>query len=634
MNKNSLKNDFFYHINQEWLEKTEIPSDRPSISGFGELDLAIEKLIIDLTLGFADGSKEMPDNKCIKEYIKLFRKFYNVDQRAQDSYKPAHKILSKIEELESFDELNKKFIEFQRDFTYLPVDFGVAEDMKNSKMNVLWAETPGLILPDKTDYEDVENRDKKLNAWKSMVKKLLIKYGKTEEKSEKLLDDAIKFDSLLVESSKNSVEMAQYTKLYNPLNQEEIKKYFIGFDLIEHASELVENKPIDKIIFPNEKIFSVFKDIFSENNFKFYKSALFIFNLLKVAPYLDEESRIISGEFSRFLSGTKEAKSLLKYSVNSALAYYSIPFGIYYAKTYFGEENKKEVEKMIEEMIQVYKERLESNSWLERKTIEKALEKLSKIEYMVAYPEELQPVYDHLFINESKSLVENIFELNAIRNKFSFKKYLEETNPKYWSMSPATVNAYYNPMKNHIVFPAAILSYPFYSPKNSSAANFGGIGAVIAHEISHAFDNNGSQFDSDGNLNNWWTENDLAKFNKKIEHIIRLFDGREVISEQKCNGTLTASENIADCGGFQCAYEAASRRSDFNRRDFFESWARIWRFKSSDEYIKLLLSVDVHAPAKLRANVHLMNSAEFQEEFDITENDKMYLPKEEMLEIW
>lgn len=634
MNKNSLKNDFFNHINQEWLEKTQIPSDRPSISGFGELDLAIEKLIIDLTLGFADGSKEMPDNKYIKEYIKLFRKFYNVDQRAQDSYKPAQKILSKIEELESFDELNKKFIEFQRDFTYLPVDFGVAEDMKNSKMNVLWAETPGLILPDKTDYEDVENRDKKLNAWKSMVKKLLIKYGKTEEESEKLLDDAIKFDSLLVESSKNSVEMAQYTKLYNPLNQEEIKNYFIGFDLINHASVLVENKPIDKVIFPNEKIFPVFKDIFNENNFKIYKSALFIFNLLKVAPYLDEESRIISGEFSRFLSGTKEAKSLLKYSVNSALAYYSIPFGIYYAKTYFGEENKKEVEKMIEEMIQVYKERLESNSWLERKTIEKALEKLSKIEYMVAYPEELQPVYDHLFIDESKSLVENIFELNSVRNKFSFKKYLEETNPKYWSMSPATVNAYYNPMKNHIVFPAAILSYPFYSPKNSSAANFGGIGAVIAHEISHAFDNNGSQFDSDGNLNNWWTENDLAKFNKKIEHIIRLFDGREVISEQKCNGTLTASENIADCGGFQCAYEAASRRSDFNRRDFFESWARIWRFKSSDEYIKLLLSVDVHAPAKLRANVHLMNSAEFQEEFDITENDKMYLPKEEMLEIW
>lgn len=634
MNKNSLKNDFFNHINHEWLEKTQIPSDRPSISGFGELDLAIEKLIIDLTLGFADGLKEMPDNKYIKEYIKLFRKFYNVDLRAQDSYKPAHKILSKIEELESFDELNEKFIEFQRDFTYLPVDFGVAEDMKNSKMNVLWAETPGLILPDKTDYEDVENRDKKLNAWKSMVKKLLIKYGKTEEESEKLLDDAIKFDSLLVESSKNSVEMAQYTKLYNPLNQEEIKKYFIGFDLINHASVLVENKPINKVIFPNEKIFPVFKNIFNENNFKIYKSALFVFNLLKVAPYLDEESRIISGEFSRFLSGTKEAKSLLKYSVNSALAYYSIPFGIYYAKTYFGEENKKEVEKMIEEMIQVYKERLESNSWLERKTIEKALEKLSKIEYMVAYPEELQPVYDHLFINESKSLVENIFELNAVRNKFSFKKYLEETNPKYWSMSPATVNAYYNPMKNHIVFPAAILSYPFYSPKNSSAANFGGIGAVIAHEISHAFDNNGSQFDSDGNLNNWWTENDLAKFNKKIEHIIRLFDGREVISEQKCNGTLTASENIADCGGFQCAYEAASRRSDFNRRDFFESWARIWRFKSSDEYIKLLLSVDVHAPAKLRANVHLMNSAEFQEEFDITENDKMYFPKEEMLEIW
>ncbi|EGS29353.1 M13 family metallopeptidase [Mycoplasmopsis anatis] len=634
MSKNSLKNDFFNYINQEWLEKTQIPSDRPAISGFGELDLAIEKLTIDLTLGFADGSKQMPNDKYIKEYIKLFKKFYDAEQRNKISYEPVHKILSKIEKLSSFEELNKNYLEFQKYFSYLPVDFGVAEDMKNSKINVLWAETPNLILPDKTDYENVENRDKKLNAWKSMTRKLLNKYGKNDLEIEKLLEDTIKFDSLLIESAKNSVEYAQYTKLYNPLTPNEVKKYFVGFDFMSHASKLVQNKEIDKIIFPNEKIFPVFKDIFNEHNFELYKSAFLVFNLLKLTPYLDEESRIISGEFSRFLSGTKEAKSLTKYAMNSSLSYYSIPFGIYYAKTYFGEENKREVEKMIQEMIQVYKERLETNSWLEPQTIEKALEKLNKIEYMVAYPEELQPVYDHLIVDEDKSLVENVLEFNSIRNEFNFKKYLEETNPKYWSMSPATVNAYYNPMKNHIVFPAAILSYPFYSPKNSSAANFGGIGAVIAHEISHAFDNNGSQFDSEGNLNNWWTENDLEKFNKKIEHIIRLFDGREVISGEKCNGTLTASENIADCGGFQCAYEAASRRSDFNRKDFFESWARIWRFKSSDEYIKLLLSTDVHAPAKLRANVHLMNSPQFQEEYGISENDQMYLSKDEMLEIW
>ena len=214
-----------------------------------------------------------------------------------------------------------------------------------------------------------------------------------------------------------------------------------------------------------------------------------------------------------------------------------------------------------------------------------------------------------------------------------FSRWNKPVDRMRWEMSAATVNAYYHPFKNIIVFPAAILQAPFYSLKQSSSENYGGIGAVIAHEISHAFDNNGALFDELGNLNNWWSEEDSAHFKQLAQKMIKEFDGIE-FAGQKVNGKLTVSENIADAGGLSCALEAAKQEDDFDAKKFFINWATIWRMKATKQYEQLLLSIDVHAPQKLRANVQAENLDDFYSAFNIQSNDPMFKAPEDRVNIW
>ena len=200
-------------------------------------------------------------------------------------------------------------------------------------------------------------------------------------------------------------------------------------------------------------------------------------------------------------------------------------------------------------------------------------------------------------------------------------------------MPASMVNAYYSPQNNQIVFPAAILQKPYYSLEQTASENYGGIGAVMAHEISHAFDNNGAKFDETGSLANWWTEKDLTAFKEKSKDMIALFDGVET-GYGKCNGELTVSENIADSGGLRAALEASKKLPDHDYELFFKNWARVWRKKGSLEYNQLLLTIDVHGPAILRANMQLSNLPEFQDYYKLSKEDKMYLAKEKMVSIW
>ena len=291
---------------------------------------------------------------------------------------------------------------------------------------------------------------------------------------------------------------------------------------------------------------------------------------------------------------------------------------------------------MVQQMIQIYQERLSKNEWLEEETKKTAILKLNRLGIHVGYPEEIPSIYSR-FITTSKadggSLIENVEQFNKITSDYSFSRYNQKVDRNEWEMSADTVNAYYHPQKNVIVFPAAILQAPFYDFKQSRSANYGGIGAVIAHEISHAFDNNGAKFDELGNLNDWWTETDLAHFEELTKQMIEQFDDIP-FGNGKVNGTLTVSENIADAGGLSCALEAAQLEEDFSGTDLFENWARIWRQKSQEQYIDLLLAVDVHSPNKLRANIQVKNSDEFYHLYDITKSDAMYLEPEKRISIW
>lgn len=306
---------------------------------------------------------------------------------------------------------------------------------------------------------------------------------------------------------------------------------------------------------------------------------------------------------------------------------------MWYAGQKFSPEAKADVENKVARMIEVYKSRLEMADWLAPATREKAITKLNVITPHIGYPEKLPETYAKKVIDETLSLVENAQNLAKITIAHTWSKWNKPVDRSEWHMPAHLVNAYYDPQQNQIVFPAAILQEPFYSLDQSSSANYGGIGAVIAHEISHAFDTNGASFDEHGSLNDWWTQEDYAAFKERTDKIVSQFDGLESHGA-KVNGKLTVSENVADLGGVACALEAAQSEEDFSARDFFINFATIWRMKAREEYMQMLASIDVHAPGELRTNVTLTNFDAFHETFDIKEGDAMWRAPKDRVIIW
>jgi putative endopeptidase len=401
------------------------------------------------------------------------------------------------------------------------------------------------------------------------------------------------------------------------------------------VTSLIGTTP-DKVIVTDPVYFDHLNDILTEAHFPLFKSWMIIKTVRSLSGYLSEEFRQVSGIYSRVLSGTDEAMPQKKAAYYLASGQFDQVVGDYYGKKYFGEAAKKDVEQMVKKMIAVYKKRLEENEWLGDATKEKAVIKLNNLGIQVGYPDKIPALFDQFKTvpaDQGGTLLSNTLAFSKLTLKDRFSKWNKPVDRSEWEMSADTVNAYYHPFRNVIVFPAAILQAPFYSLEQSSSANYGGIGAVIAHEISHAFDNNGALFDEYGNLNNWWTEEDLAQFQNKAQAMIEEFDGLP-FADGKVNGKLTVSENIADAGGLSCALEAAKTESDLSIEEFFVNWATIWRTKAKKEYQQLLLQIDVHAPAKLRANVQPKNLDEFYETFGVTEQDAMYLAPEKRVRIW
>jgi putative endopeptidase len=633
MNKEQIKTNFYEAVNGEWIEKAVIPGDQPAVSAFLELHLGIEKTLMDLTSEWEKDQAKLNGN--LKKYIQFYQMTKDFDKRNELGTKPFKVILEKINKLNGLRDLEKVFEEFTLESIELPFGFSVMQDFMNSNNQILYFGATDLFLPDTSYYKDETKKEQLIGLFTMTSKQLLSLYGFSSKEIDQLIAEALAFDELLVPVTKSSVEKADYVKMYNPLSKDKIKELTNNFDLMEKAESLVKQE-VDQLIITNLDFINAFDSIITEDNFAMIKSWMILSNVIKFASDLTDDIRIAGGAFRRALSGTKEAQSKEKYAFYQAYNRFGQVVGLHYGETYFGPVAKEDVKTMVHEMIDVYQERIDGNTWLNEETKEKAIKKLSTLAVHVGYPDELAPFYDRFEISgyeQGSDIIQERLAMNKIVNAYNYEKYNKEPNRNIWGMPASMVNAYYNPSNNQIVFPAAILQAPYYSLKQSASENYGGIGAVMAHEISHAFDNNGAKFDETGSLNNWWTKADLEAFDKKAKDMITLFDGVET-GYGPCNGELTVSENIADSGGLRCALEASKKNDTHNFDEFFQNWARVWRNKSSVEYSQLLLKVDVHGPSILRANMQLSNVPEFLEFYGISEKDKMYLAKDKMVSIW
>lgn len=632
VNEKLIKDDLYEAVNGDWIKTAKIPDDKPATGGFNDLVDEIDKLLMNDFDKMTD-DKGASQSKMMQEFIKLYQLANDFDRRQQEQTRSLDHYLTTIDSLHSFADFQAIYVDWMQHGLPSPITFDIDADMKNARVNALFAGAPSLILPDKTYYvAGNQNAAALIKVFSQMMTELLGKLGFKAEQIKQTIDQALEFDRSLVPYVKSAEESADYSKMYNPKTNAEFIAYSSALDLDATVQALIGVRP-EKIIVTEPKYFAALDKIINADHFETFKSWLLVQTVRGLSRYLDEDFRVVSGQYSRALSGSKAPMKQKKFAYYLAAGTFDQVVGDYYGHKYFGETAKKDVHQMVEKMISVYQQRLANNTWLSEKTRDKAILKLSKLGIQVGYPDKIDALYQKLHVDPTKSLLDNELALTKIIREDLFAKWNKPVDRNQWEMSAATVNAYYHPFRNIIVFPAAILQAPFYSLKQSSSANYGGIGAVIAHEISHAFDNNGALFDEYGNLNNWWTTADLDHFKTLSHSMIREFDGLEYAG-QKVNGKLTVSENIADAGGLSCALEAAKGEDDVDIKAFFINWTTVWRMKATEQYMQLLLSIDVHAPAKLRANVQVKNLPEFYQAFDIQPADQMYLKPEQRVNIW
>jgi len=627
-----IQDDLYTYVNQEKLEQLVIPGDMPVAGGFATLSTDLEKLMIgEFNTMCAEGTYP---NAYLENACRLYTLAKDVKRKKKHGIKPALKNLSILKKLTTLRGYNNHAKELILRGIAMPMTFAVEPNMKDTVHHCVMVQGPGVILPDASYYAEgkEEQRDMLLNLWSGFAKQVLAIAGHSEEETDLLLKDTLAFDAVLAKYVKTNEEWSEYTKMYNPMKTGRLSGMVKPLNLKKLLQSLFGYIP-EEIIVAEPRYFKHFKEIFNQDTFQQYKNWAYVVTLMDSCSLLSEELRALGGGFRRALSGITEVSSAEKFAYQLSSSLYSEPVGLYYGEKYFGEAAKKDITEIVRQIVATYQKRIETNDILEPATKEKAILKLSKMGLKLGYPDRVEEIYSKLVFDGSKSLFEIVATLKRIRMEHNFAKLGKEVDRTNWAMPGHMVNACYDPFVNDITFPAAILQPPFYSIHQTRSENLGGIGAVIGHEISHAFDSNGAKCDELGNLNNWWTKADERKFNKKVSAMVKQFDGIE-LPWGTVNGKFTVSENIADNGGMAVTLDIMSHSEGVSFEEYFTNWARVWCQKAKPEYQALLLQVDVHGPNYLRTNMPPRNFPEWYAAFQVKKTDGMYLAPSKRIVIW
>ena len=630
----SLKDDFYEFINAEWLESAVIPADKMSVGGFEDLQEQVtETLMRDFDKMSADDESNSSE---MNEFLKFYQMAIDFEARNEDGAEPANVYQEILKSIKDMDDFNKQLPDLIKNAYPLPFSIGVTPDNEDSTRNALGFSDSSTFLPDKTYYDDPVGLQI-LELYKKAIQDVFVLSGLEESEAMKIAEDAIAYDAILAQYMLSAEDYVDVTKLYNKISLKEYADKIKNIDLLKIVQELINQTP-EEIIVMNLEAANALDTIICEENFSMMVNWMRALEMISAASFLSDEMAEAVAPPTFAMTGLMELPDAKLTAYETASMFYSNVIGDYYGRTYFGEEAKQDVTQMVEDMIDVYKNRLLNNQWLGEETIEAAIRKLDHMTVNIGYPEEIQDLdLISKFVVTSRedggSFYSNACEFTIEFTKYSFESFNKPVDRTMWPMTADTVNAGYMPNFNSITFPAAFLQEPFYSTTYSASRNYGGIGTVIGHEITHAFDTNGSTFDEKGNMVNWWTENDYAAFEELTKAMVAQFDGIET-EAGPVNGTLTLTENIADAGGLSCVLEIVNNLPDANLEEFFTSWGTIWRSKMTPEIEQYLLAIDPHSPNKIRANIQVQNFAEFFETFDIQEGDGMYRAPDDRVQIW
>ena len=497
------------------------------------------------------------------------------------------------------------------------------------------------------DYYVDEKVKDKLEKYQEFVEKILKKFGDDDATAKNNAAKIVAFEASLATPMMTKEERRDTRKMYNPMTVAELQKLAPAIDWDAHLKG-IGVKNIEKVIVTDPGYFKEMSTIFKKNSVNDIKLVLRWNTIKNALSLLSTDLETDNWEFyAKTMRGAKKQRPRDERALGNLNGAIGEALGKLYVDEKFPPEAKKKAREMIDNVLLGFEKRIAKLPWMSEETKKKALEKLSKLTVKIAYPDKWKD-YSELEVVSLKNggtYFENAINVTKWNYKKNMSKLGKEVDRTEWGMSPQTVNAYFNPVNNEIVFPAAILQPPFYNYQADEAVNYGGIGAVIGHEISHSFDDSGARFDGDGNLKNWWTESDAKEFAIVGKKLVDQYSSIVVIDSMTINGQFTLGENIGDLGGIQAAYEGLQIFYEKNGRPdnidgftpeqrFFLSWGTIWRTKSRDEALKNQIMTDPHSPGKYRSFVPLKNVDAFYKAFNVKEGDKMYLKPEDRVRIW
>lgn len=639
--------DFYQYVNKRWIDDHPLSDERASYSQYDILNDSSNNRIQRLIFNLSKANLEEGSNA--HKIAILYQLGMDSIRRNELGVLPILDDLAKIENATS-EEMTDLFLWLHRNYISPFFYVSIIENVSNSNEYAMYIRASQLCLGDRDYYlkNDRRNTDVR-DAYMNLIENQMMNAGFSEQNSKRIVKNVIKVETLLADSIWTREESRNYLKMYNPRSIAQLNEMYPHFPWERFFIETLD------IVIPEQVIVTELNSIRQAD---FLMSTLtdrekkdyYLWQYVNAAsPYLSDDFLESSFEFNMVMSGIKKQRPRWKEVLSVTENYLGEAIGQIYVEEYFPISSKEIVGDIVENLRNALAKHIIKLTWMTDDTKLQAIKKLNATTVKIGYPDKWKD-YSALILDPELSYWENIHRANLWMKQQELKKWGKEVDNTVWSMTPQTINAYANALHNEIVFPAGILQPPFFDPQASDAENYGGIGVIIAHELTHGFDDQGRHFDADGNMVNWWTPNDSEIYNNLSRQLVKQFSEVEVLPGLMANGEFTLGENIADQGGLQIAVTAfidSQRKKEKNIEEddalvegfsplqiFFINFANGWAYNIREEEIRSLTAGDVHSLAKNRVNVSLRNIEKFYKAFEIKEGDKMFLPESERAIIW
>lgn len=637
--------DFYQYATGGWQERNPL---KPEYARYGAFDMIGENNQIRINDLFKEMSKQTAERGTVEQKISdLYKMGLDSVRLNREGAAPIAAGVAELLALDDRSQLTRAIARLHASTANPFFSVGVQADLMNSDMNALYAGQSGLTMGNRDYYLDAENEHIR-TAYKEYLAKIFTLAGMPEAEVPQAVEDVMKVETALAEKFWSNVELRNLQAQYNPMSKADFEKTYDAIDWAEYY-RTTGLGDFETIIVTQPSSLAAANEILKTMPVEALRHYLAAQYIDGATSYLSDDFYVASFDlYGRVMSGTQEPKPRWKRAMAVPNGSLGEAVGEIYVAKYFPEKDKARMVEMVKNLQKALSQHIANLDWMSDETKAKAQEKLSTFTVKIGYPDKWKD-YSTLEIDPAKSYWDNIVAVNKWYIADNLSKLGKPVDKEEWQMSPQTVNAYYSPLSNEICFPAAILQPPFYNPDADDAVNYGAIGVVIGHEMTHGFDDQGRQFDKDGNMNNWWTDADAEAFKKKTDILVKQFDAIEVLPARDgqpavyANGALCLGENIADQGGLRVAYTALHNALDTSgvapidgftpEQRFYLGYATLWAQNIRDEEIARLTKEDVHSLGKWRVNATLRNIQEFYDAFGI-DGGAMFMPVEERVIIW